>query len=508
MVSERATKIAKNTLMLYIQMFLGMLVGFYTSRVVLNELGVEDYGIYNVVGGIVAMFGLLNMSMASTTSRFVTIELGKNNEKDLKSTFGLALTIHLLLGVLVVVASEAIGLWFLNNKMNIPSARMYAAHWVFHLSIATAFISIINVPYNALIVAHERMGVYALYSLLDVCLKLVVVLILPFVEFDKLIFYACMLFSVQFLMQVLYFQFCFSSFKESRVGLKWNQNRFKNMSSFAGWSLFGDASALMFTQGLNLLLNVFFGPSLNAARGVAIQVQSVIIRFIGGFQTALNPQLFKSYAAKDYRFMHRLIFTSSKYSFYIFLLISIPVFFEADILLAWWLKIVPKYSVVFLRVIILISLIDCLANPLVISAKATGNIRKYQTVLGMFLLLIVPISFLFLRNGYPPQSVFIVHLFIAFLGHFLRVYLVKGLIDLSIKEYFTQVIVKIVVVFLLSSTIPFLVFNYFHAGFLRVLVISVSGFVSVFLSVWFLGSDKFERDIVLYQIKKRINLMF
>lgn len=504
MVSERATKIAKNTLMLYIQMFLGMLVGFYTSRVVLNELGVEDYGIYNVVGGVVAMFGLLNMSMASTTSRFITIELGRNDQDELRNTFGQTLTIHLLLALIIVVVSEPIGLWFLNNKMTIPLKRLDAAHWVFHLSIATAFISIINVPYNAIIVAHERMGIYATYSFLDVTLKLAVVLILPFFKSDKLIFYACMLFAVQFFMQFLYFKFCFKTFKESQVGLKWNRARFKKMSSFAGWSLFGDASALMFTQGLNVLLNVFFGPSVNAARGVAVQVQSVITRFINGFQTALNPQLFKSYAVKDYQFMHKLVFTSSKYSFFIFLFVSMPVFFEANMLLEIWLKIVPEYSVVFLRIIILISLIDCLANPLVISAKATGNIKKYQIVLGLFLLLIVPISYLFLKNGYPPQSVFIVHLIIACLGQVIRVYLVKGLIRLSIKDYILQVVFKITVVFIVSSILPMLVFLNYTPGLVRLFLVIIAVMFSVLPSIWCLGTNKFERDMVLYQIKKRI----
>lgn len=505
MTSDRTGRIAKNTLMLYAQMSLGMLIGLYTSRVILNELGVEDYGLYNVVGGVVAMFGLLNTSMSGTTSRFITVALGQGRIDQLKKVFGLSLTIHILLGVLIVLLAEPIGLWFMRNKMQIPEARMEAAVWVFHCSVATAFFYILNVPYNAMVVAHERMGIFAYFSLIDLFLRLGVVLVLPYFAADKLKLYAVLLLGIQVCMQLIYWQYCFRNFQESRTRPAWDKTKFKEMSSFAGWSLLGDSSALLFSQGINILLNVFFGPVVNAARGIAIQVQSVVNRFIGSFQTALNPQLIKSYAAKDYVYMHKLLFASSKFSFFLFSLLAIPVFFEAHQLLILWLKIVPEYTVTFLRIILLISLIDCLANPLIISAKATGKIRKYQSVLGAFLLLIVPISYLFLKLGFPPYTVFVVHFVMACVGHCIRVLLIKPLIALDGKEYLHQVIFKVLVVFILTSILPAIFYWGLHEGILRLTMIGLGTFVSICLVVWIFGINLHEKELIVKQVKQRLS---
>lgn len=504
MEEGRTNKIAKNTIILYVQMLLGLFIGLYTSRVILSELGIEDFGIYNVVGGLVVMFGLLNMSMSSTTSRFITVALGEGIETELKKMFGMTLSIHLLLALGIVVLAEPIGLWFLKNEMKIPADRMDAAIVVFHCSIATMFISLLNVPYNALIVAHERMSIYAYFSLIDLLLRLSVVLVLPFYTMDKLKFYAVLILGVQTLMQLIYWLYCVRNFHEARVLPKWDSLKMKKMFSFAGWSLFGDASALMFTQGLNMLLNVFFGPVVNAARGIAVQVQGVVQRFISSFQTALNPQLIKSYANKDYAYMHKLLYASSKFSFFLFLILALPVFFETKILLTWWLKNIPEYSIVFIRIILLISLIDCLSNPLVISAKANGNIKKYQIVLGSFMLIIVPISYIFLYLGYPPYSVFVVHLIIALIGHYLRIKLVSPLIELNVSEYMREVIGKVFLVFSLANILPLIIISIVQESMLRFFIISALSVVVTSILIWLFGINMQEKAIISEQLNRML----
>lgn len=503
--TDRTQRIAKNSLILYTRMLLAMFIGFYISRVVLNELGVEDYGISNLVGGLVGLFAVLNMSMSNTTIRFISVALGKGDMDELKRVFGTSLTIHVLLGVFVVLFAELVGLWFLQHKIQIPEARMEAATWVFHCTVATIFISIINVPYNAMIGAYERMDVYAIFSLVDLFLRLGVALSLPFYVGDNLKVYAVLLLCVQVLMQLIYWQYCFKHFKESRVGLAWDRSQVKDMSSFAGWSLFGDSAALMFSQGLNILLNIFFGPVVNAARGIAVQVQQVVARFIGSFQVAITPQLIKSYVAKDYAYMHKLIYTGSKLSFFFFLLIALPVFFEANQLLLWWLKIVPEYTVTFLRIILLISLVDCLANPLITAVKATGKIRKYQSILGAFLLLIVPVSYVFLTLGFPPYIVFVVHLVMACIGHYIRVVLIKPLINLKGNDYMTRVILKVLIVLILVPILPAFIYINLDENFWRFFGVGLAVLVAMPTTVWLFGIDQSEKALVVELVRKRFS---
>ncbi len=484
-------------------MLVAMFIGFYISRLILNELGVEDYGIYGVVGGLVGMFSVLNMSMSNTTIRFITVALGKGDLDDLKRVFGTALSIHVLLGLSVVFLAEPVGLWFLYHKMQIPETRMDAATWVFHCTLVTVFFSIINVPYNAMIGAYERVGIYAIFSLVDLFLRLGVVLSLPFFAGDNLKVYAVLLLTVQVLMQLIYWQYCFRHFKETHTALAWDKNHVKEMSSFAGWSLFGDSSAMMFSQGINMLLNIFFGPVVNAARGVAVQAQQMLDRFVGSFQAAITPQLMKSCAAKDYAYMHKLIYAGSKFSFFFFLLIALPVFFEAHQLLVWWLKIVPEHTVTFLRIILLISLVDCLANPLITSAKATGKIRKYQSVLGTFLLMIVPVAYVFLKLGFPPYTVFVVHLVMVCIGHYIRVVLIKPMIHLSGREYINQVILKVLIVLLLTPVFPALVYINLDESVWRFLGIGLAVLITTPAVIWLFGVSENEKALIMEQVKKR-----
>jgi len=503
--TTNSKRIAKNTLVLYVQMFISMMIGLYISRVVLNVLGVEDFGIYNVVGGVVAMFGVLNSAMSSSTSRFITFELGRSKSNQLKLVFSMSLLIHFLIAVTICLVAESVGLWFLKNRLQIPPMRMDAATWVFHFSILSAFISIINVPYSAVIIAHEKMSVFAYFSLFDMVLKLIVVFLLQAIEFDKLKIYAMMLVIAQVILQLVYWIYCFRKFEEVRGGLKWDKPLFKEMTSFAGWSMFGDSAFLLFTQGLNILLNVFFGATVNAARGIAVQVQGVISRFIVGFQTALNPQITKSYAADDLNYMHQLIYASSKYSFFLLLLVSLPVFFETKNILVWWLKIVPGHTVNFVRIMLLISLIDTLANPLIFAAKATGKIKVYQSVLGSLLLLVVPAGYLALKLGLPPESVFIVHLVIVFIGQFVRVWLIRTMIELPLKEYVVKVVLKCCVVAVLSPIIPCILYSLLNESFYRFVLLLVVSSISIIAFSYLLGLDKSEKLVVVRAIAGMVN---
>ncbi len=382
-------RIAKNTLLLYFRMLLTMTVSLYTSRVVLNTLGVEDFGVYNVVGGVVAMLGFLTGSLGAATSRFITYALGLGDFDRLKKTFANILAIHCLFALVIVVLAETIGLWFLSSYIQVPVGREDAAFWVYQLSVFTALLSVISVPYNASIIAHERMGAFAYISILDVTLKLLIVFLLQIVSFDKLIFYACLLASVQILDQIIYIGYCKRHFKETLSLPKIDSKQFKEVLTFAGWTMNGNLAVMGYTQGLNILLNMFFGPVVNAARGIAVQVQSVVQSFCVNFQMALNPQLTKSYAQADFAHMHQLLNVSSKFSFFLLLFISFPACLEAQQVLQWWLGIVPDHTVAFLRLILFCGLLGALSNPIIVSVHATGKLKKFQLIEGTMLLLIV-----------------------------------------------------------------------------------------------------------------------
>ena len=322
--SENNKRIAKNTLLLYVRTLIVMLITLYTSRIVLNTLGVTDYGIYNVVGGVVAMFGFINGSMSSATQRYITFALGAGNRNNLQKVFSIALQIHALISVLIVILGETVGLWFMYTQMQIPADRMDAAFWVLQCSIASTVIMIISVPYNADIVAHEKMSAFAYISILEAVLKLSIVYMLVVFSYDKLIVYAFLVLAVQLLICLCYSRYCYRHFEESKYHHVWDKSLFKEMTGFAGWSMFGNLSAVLYSQGLNMLLNVFFGPVVNAARAVAVQVQSAIQQFVSNFQMALNPQITKTYAKGEMHEMHKLMFRSARFSFYLLFLLSLP----------------------------------------------------------------------------------------------------------------------------------------------------------------------------------------
>lgn len=501
-------RIAKNTLLLYVRMLFIMGVSLYTSRVVLNTLGVEDYGIYNVVGGVVAMFGFINGAMSSATQRFITFALGKGDMDNLQKVFSTTLQIHALIATIIFILGETVGLWFMYTQMQIPAGRMDAAFWVLQCSIMSAIVMIVSVPYNADIIAREKMSAFAYISILEAVLKLAIVFLLLVFTQDKLVLYSALVLCVQLFIRFCYGHYCSKHFPESKYRHVWDKRLFKEMTGFAGWSMFGNLSAVLYGQGLNMLLNVFFGPVVNAARAVAVQVQSVMQQFVSNFQMALNPQITKTYAKGEMDEMHQLMFRSARFSFYLLFLLSLPVLFETDFILTIWLKIVPDNTVTFLRIIICTSLIYTLANPLIIANQATGKVRRYQAVCGSILLLILPVSYVCLKLGCPAYSVFIVHFCMEALTQLARIIMLRPLIGVKIKDFFNHIYARVFIVAILSSIAPAAVYFNMSDTVLRFFVLSTACLLSVGIVVYSVGLSQSERAFVKSKVLTPAHKLF
>lgn len=453
---ENTKRIAKNTLMLYVRMLFGMLVSLYTSRVVLQALGVEDYGIYNVVGGVVAMFSLLSGSLSAAVSRFLTFELGRNDLVRLRKVFSSALCVHALLALIVLVLSETLGLWFLNYQMNIPADRMIAANWVFQFSLFSFLLGLFSVPYNASIISHERMSIFAFVGIGDTLLQLGIVLFIALGEIysDKLIVYASLLVVKGLLFQLFYFYYCRKSFKECRFRLSLDKQLLKEMTGFAGWNFIGVSSAILRDQGGNILLNLFYGPALNAARGVANQVSNAIGSFVGNFMIALNPQITKSYAAAEYGYMFSLIFRGARFSYYLLLWLALPVLLNTQYILSIWLNVVPEHATLFVQLVLVFSMCEAISNPLITVMLATGKIRNYQIVVGGLQTMNFPLSYIFLKKGFLPEIIIMVAIALSLICLGVRLILLRDMIRLPVARFLRHVCGNIIVVTILSLTVP------------------------------------------------------
>lgn len=503
--TENNKRIAKNTLLLYIRMLFTMIVSLYTSRVILNTLGVTDFGIYNVVGGVVAMFGFLNSAMSSSTQRFITFELGKNDLNQLQKVFNTSIVIHVIISIVILILAETFGLWFLYNKMTIPIERLDAALWAYQGAIASTIVLIMSVPYNATIIAHEKMSAFAYIAVLEVTLKLLIAYLILIGNFDKLKLYAFLMFSIQLIIRFIYGQYCKKHFLETKIKKIKDWKLFKEMLGFASWSLWGNLAVIAYTQGLNILLNIFFTPAINAARGVAVQVQNAVNQFSLNFQTALNPQITKSYAIGDYKYMHKLVFRSSKFTFFLLLLLSLPILLETETILTIWLKNVPEYTTNFLRLMLCITIIDATANPFMISASATGKVKVYQSLIGGILLLILPISYITLKLGGSPESVFIVHLLICIIAFITRLLIIKPMIHLSILSYFNEVVVKCIKVTIFALIIPISIKCLTEESHINFFIICLTAIISVILSIYYIGFDDKEKIFIKQKLITIIN---
>lgn len=493
--AENTKRIAKNTLMLYVRMLFGMLVSLYTSRVVLQALGVEDYGIYNVVGGFVAMFSMISASLSSSVSRFLTFELGKGDVDALKRVFSTSLSIHVVLSVIIVLLAETVGIWFLNTHMTIPETRLYAANWVFQASIFAFVINLWSVPFSASIVAHERMSAFAYIGILDIILRLLIVLFIAYsgLVFDRLIVYALLLVGVVCIMQAIYWNYCTRHFEECRISLHFDTQYLKAMGSFAGWNFIGCTAVLLKDQGVNVLLNLFMGPVVNAARGIAGTVNNVLASFSGNFMTALNPQITKSYAAGDYEYMFSLVERGSRFSYYILLVFALPVLFETEFILALWLKSYPEHTVNFIRLILIVTLCDILSNTLINLQTATGRIRNYQLAVGGMLLMNFPLSYLCLNFGYPPESTLIVALVVSVCCLLLRLIFLRTMVGLSVNRFLCKVCMNVLLVTFVAAIIPFMIYIQMSDSVIRFFLICIVTIFCSSFAIYFIGCTNNER---------------
>lgn len=502
--SENNKRIAKNTLLLYVRMFFIMAIALFTSRVVLSTLGVEDFGIYNVVGGVVAMMGILNGAMSTSTQRYLTFELGRGDHARLRQVFCTCFLIYVILSGILIALAETLGLWFLNTQMVIPEERIVAANWVYQFSILTCISSLIVTPYNAIIIAHERMNVYAYVGILEVVLKLGVVYLLLILPTDRLSTYGGLIFLSQIVVTGIYIIYSMSHFKESRFSFYWEKGLFKELVFYSGWNLFGSISSLVKGQGLNILLNLFFNPAVNAARGIAYQINAAITQFFTNFYTAVRPQITKYYAQGEMEEMTKLIFRSSKMSFYLIMLVSMPIVIETPYIVNLWLGQLPEYVVPFTRLIIAISAIDSMASPLMTAAHATGHIKLYQASVGTMTILNIPISYVFLTFGGSPMTVFYVSLSISVLCLFMRLWIVRRLMPFPVRAYVVNVFGSALWVCAVASVIPFYVYRAVSENIYTVLLVCALCVLSCMVSIYYIGLDKQERGFVINMVKKKI----
>lgn len=493
-------RIAKNTAMLYFRMLFTMGVSLYTSRVVLNALGVVDFGVYNVVGGVVTMFTFLNSAMGASTSRFLIFELGKKDFTQLKKVFNASLSSHIAIAFVVLILSETIGLWFLTHKLNIPVSRMVAVHWVYQFSILSAMVSLMQVPFNAAIIAHERMNIYAYVSIVEVTLKLVIVYLLVLGGFDKLKIYGILVFFVSLIIALIYIIYSKKKFEECSIEFHWDKVLYKKLFSFSIWDLYGGFAIMGMGQGLNILLNMFFGPVVNAARGIAFQVQGAITGFGGNFMTAVKPQIIKLYAENNVVQMMKLVFASSKYSLYLTYFISLPMLLETSYVLEHWLKIVPDYTISFCRLVLISNLIWSMRGPIVTSFHAVGQIKVANLVCGSLFYLVIILSYICLKIGLPPESVFIVTIVVSIMVQITELLLLKKLIVFSVRSYVKDVVFLCLLVMTGSAIIPYLFSSMIAPGFTRFIVVGFVSVIAVSSTVYFWGIDKETRNLVIQKI--------
>lgn len=493
MKTKLTSRIVKNTGYLYIRMLITMIVSLYTSRLILNILGVEDFGIYNVVAGFVIMLSFLNDSMSTATQRFLAFEIGRNDKIQLNKTFNMSMIIFLIIAVLTILIAQTIGIWFVKTHLTIPHERMPAVITVFNLSVITLIFNMLSIPYNAMIIAQEQMKFFSLISVLEVFLKLFLVFLLQFFEFDSLIFYSFLILIVTAIIKLVYIIYCNINFKETKLILYFDKSLFKTLISYSGWNIWGALSSIIMGQGINILINIFFGPLVNAARAVAFQVRTAINQFVLNFQIAVNPQIVKTYAANDLKSMHTLIFGCAKYSFFLLYFLAIPIIIETKTVLKIWLDIVPDYSVIFTRLILINILIDCISGALMTAAQATGKIKVYQFVVGSLIIINLPISYIFLRLGFPPETTLYISIIISLVALYLRLLIISPLIKLNIFNFLKKVILKILVVALISIVLPLLIKLNFKPNFTRLVLVSFSSIIVTAITIYLIGLEKKER---------------
>ena len=501
---ENNKRIAKNTVFLSIRMLMVLLVSLYTSRIVLDALGVEDFGIYNVVGGIVSLFAFMNGAMSNATQRYIAFELGKSNP-DVRRVFSSCMMLHFFVALFIFVFSETVGLYLLNHYLTIPDNKLIAANWVYQFSIVSCLVMVVNTPYNGAIVAYERMQAFAYISLIDVCLRLGIAFLVVAIPSDRLILYALFLFVGQFFVRLSYTFYCRRYLSDVKFSYCWDRLLFKELSGFMGWTMFNNMSVIACTQGINVVLNIFFNPMVNAARGIAVQVEQAVTMFSKNFQMAITPQIIKNYSMNERDRFEELLFSASRLSYFFLLFLAFPVLLHTDFILNIWLKEVPIYTTDFVRLILLVSLVNVLAEPLLAAVSAYGKIKYFQLVSGLLLISILPISSLGFRYIECPLLIYDVYLFISIVIYGYKLYYTKKFLAISLRQYTKRVLYRVLIVSMLCAFFYEFYFSYLSSFKERyfVLCFVISG-VYVAILIGLLGLTENERKKMICYLRKWI----
>ncbi len=501
--SIKSKRIAKNTLLLYFRMLFLMIVSLYTSRVILDALGVIDYGIYNIVGGFVGMFGIVSAALTSACSRFLNFEMGRGDFQRQQIVFSTAVSIQWGLAIIIAIMAEAIGIWYVNNVMVLPPERLVAANWCFQFSVLNFCLGIITVPYNASIIAHEQMSTFAYVSIYEGLAKLAVAFMVYWDAFDHLILYAVLLSFIQLTVCIVYQIYCRHHFKECIYRKYFDKPLLKQMFSYSLWHLIGNGAAILKVHGVSLVLNLVFGPAINAARGIASQVENAINQFANNFMIAMNPQITQSYASRDLKYMFHLVYRGACYSYYMLLMLSLPIIINADYILRLWLKEVPEYTVIFVQLTLISMMISSISKPLMTAQNATGNVRTYQLVIGLINLMNLPLCYIFLKLGYPPESVVIIAIVVEIIAFFARIFLIPQTIqEFRPIEFLSTVGFRCVAVTLPPTIIMFIIHHYTPETFWTFCVNVIICFVLSAITILHVGCTQNERKIVIDRIRR------
>lgn len=502
MSSSNNSRIAKNTLFLYFRMIFIMLVSLYTSRVVLAALGVESFGVYNVVGGVVASLSFLNSSLGTSTQRFLNYEMGLKDNADLGKIFSNAVNAHFIIGIITLLLLETVGLWFVLNKLEIPEPNMQAAFWVYQASIASILISIICTPYNAAIIAHEKMSVFAYFSILECLLKLGVVYLLLIQPFDRLLVYGILLLCVTVIMQAIYIFYCIRKFDECRYRWNWDKSLLKKMFSFTGWMFFGCITDMLSGQGINMLINMFFGPVFNASRAIAYQVFNAVHSFLTNFMTAVKPQIVKSYAANNKEYAFKLVFSSTKLSFYLLFFLTMPLFLHMNLVLKLWLKEVPEMATLFTRLVLIDLWIRAIYTPMAQINQASGKIRSYQLAISVIFLLIFVVTLVLFEFGMPVYYAFIVSVVMNFIGVFARLAILKRENDFPVIAFMKNAVLPLIPIAVVTFLIPYMLLVNLSDSIPNIVVSTLAGEFALFVLIWLIGLNKQEKEFVVSKVSK------
>mgnify|MGYP000868240915 CR=1 FL=1 len=495
-------RILKNTLFLYMRMILIMLTTLYISREILKILGFEDFGIYNVIAGFVSMFSFLTATISGGTSRFFAYEIGQKNWDRLNKYFRLSIVAFTFLSLIILLLSETFGLWFVKNKLVIPEERFSAALVVYHFSILSFIANMFSIPYKSMVIAYEKMDIYAYIGIIEVVLNLAIVYSLNFISIDKLGLYACLLFLLNTAVTFSFYFYCKTKFKEARFSFFWDKIMFQEFFNYSLWIVIGSLSGLLRGQGLNILLNIFFGPTINAARGIAYQVHSAINQFVNNFYTACRPQITKLYATGDQFSMMTLVFSSSRICYMLTLLFALPIFIETPFILQLWLGEVPDYTVLFTRLVLITILIETISYPFQAAVSATGRIKWYQLITGGLTILTLPVAYAFLHYGYNPEIVFYVTIVFAFIAQLSRLVFMKQLLQMSIISYLKSVILPMALVTIIALMIPVFLYLVLDDIWSVSIIIICTSMISVLISGGLFGLTTEEKNIVRIKIKQ------